>query len=522
LAPALCFAFALLMLGAPRAGGRAGLPPIVFVSRQPIGHGLVPGLGPHQRAQSAGGRLLIRDADGAIRELAKGAFFDFADPAVSPDGKRLAFAATAHRDSGFRIWRLNLDGTGLAQVTRSRDTLLDSLGRVRKLTRYDDLDPIWISDHQLCFSSTRLPQRNLYDGAAAANLYVVNDDGGALARVTADRNGAEEPALDSKGRLVYARWWFNPWRAGSTGAQREPAVAMRADSVNLWQIVMLGADGVKLAAGPPSPGARGHVMGHEPCPMPDGKLAATYALNFGLSPAPGATGVHVFRRLDQIAERLAGPIQPERPGDPYSAARGLAAPVACAPAALDGSRLIVAYDPGGHGDYGLALMRPGKPPEMLLNLPATMELDPAPVVTRRLAAASLPRGVAPDDEAALLRGRGPTFTFESSDVFAGSGMANPSGSPVIRFYEERAGDDRGDSLLLIREVPIGADGRVRVTDLPAWTPMFEEIALPGGPALMGSHGPAHVAGFNFGPAGATVSCTGCHAGHSMMKPSKRR
>ncbi len=521
-APALSLAFALLilLLGAPHAGGRGAFPEIAFVSRNPLGAGQVPGLGTRQRSRAAGGRLLVREPNGSLRELAKDTFFDCADPAVSPDGHRLAFAATVHPDSGFRIWLIALDGGGLGAVTRSdRPAFLDSLGRTRGLTRYDDLDPCWVSDSVLCFSSTRLPLGNLYDGAAAANIYCVRADGTDLRRITADRNGAEEPAIDSKGRLLYARWWFNPWRPGANGVTRSATGTVRPDSVNLWQIVTLDIGGVSLAAGPPSAGSRGHVMGREPCPLPDGRLAATYALNLGLSPGPGTPGVHLFSRLDRDAERIAGPVQPERPGDPYSAARGLAAPAACGPAALDRERLILAYDPGGRGDYGLAVVRPGRSPEMLIDLPGTLELDPAPVLARRVTPGTLPRGIRPEEEAALLCGNGPTFTFESDGVFAGSGLV--AAHAVIRFYEERPVAGGGDSAVLIREAPLGPGGAVRVTGLPAWTPMFEQIAVPGGPALMGSHGPAHVAGFNFGPAGAVVRCSGCHPGHSMARPAKR-
>jgi hypothetical protein len=51
------------------------------------------------RESATGGRLLVREPDGTIRALIPdGALFDCADPAVSFDGMRVAFAGTVHPD----------------------------------------------------------------------------------------------------------------------------------------------------------------------------------------------------------------------------------------------------------------------------------------------------------------------------------------------------------------------------------------------------------------------------------------
>src|ERR1051326_8031632 len=69
-------------------------------------------------------------------------------------------------------------------------------------------------------------------------------------------------------RLVFARWWFNPWVSARThGLTRDPAAALTPDSVNVWQVVSaaLVRDphlapalvGVRLAAGGVVPRRRG-------------------------------------------------------------------------------------------------------------------------------------------------------------------------------------------------------------------------------------------------------------------------
>src|SRR5262245_946404 len=232
-------ALALLLLA---AGGVAAatsptprLPAIVFVSRNPIPgmSGAVPGLGPHQRAAITGGRLLVRETDGSLRELLPaGRFFDVSDPSVSPDGRTIAFAGVEHRDDPWRIWEVGLDGSGLEQVTPEA---------AAAGTRADDLDPAWIDATTLVFASTRYPERAQYADVPVTNLFEIRtpDDprpGRAPVRITSERNGAEEPVMDWRtGRIVFARWWFNRWRAGAGGLTDDEARAIPRDTINLWQ-----------------------------------------------------------------------------------------------------------------------------------------------------------------------------------------------------------------------------------------------------------------------------------------------
>ena len=198
----------------PRRRAQLGkLPPLVFVSRQPIPGEptAIPGFGPHHRDRAPGGRLWVRESDGSQRELLpSGTFFDVADPAVAWDGERIAFAGTVSPDSAWRIWLVHRNGGGLMPVTRTdRAALVDRFDRA-EFARYDDLDPCWLPDGRLVFASTRFPQRAQQGGVLATNLFVVHADGSGLHRITSERNGGEEPSIDPlHGRIVYGRWLFN-------------------------------------------------------------------------------------------------------------------------------------------------------------------------------------------------------------------------------------------------------------------------------------------------------------------------
>jgi hypothetical protein len=355
-------------------------------------------------------------------------------------------------------------------------------------------------------------------------------------RITSERNGAEEPAMDwTRGRIVFSRWWFNRYRAArdSSGITFDPALAIPRDTVNLWQTMEMSPDArvPRLAAGDLR--TRRGTMGYQPAVLADGSIVSVYAANLGLSPRPGGTGLHVLNGIGR-ARRLAGAIVSGRAGDAYTGTQGLAPPSACSPAGLPDGRVLFSYDPGARGDFGLYVMRAdGTRLARVLDLPGTLELDAAPVVRRRPPPRARP--LAGDELEEPPPTRGPdgltrlesssTFRYHDLDVFADA----PPGSPArgaaprtqgarIRFFGTvtqpwRAG---GDSALLVREVPIGRNGEVNVRGLPADTPMFEQLVDRDGRVLMTAHGPAHVAGSNAGTAGTTARCVGCHLGHSTL------
>ncbi len=551
--------------------GARDLPPIIFVSRGPVPGvpGAIPGLGPHHRAVVTGGRLMVRERDGRVRELLpRGMCFDVSDPAVSPAGSRIAFAGVAGSDSTWRIWVVGIDGGDLRQITFTYGDA-DDPPRIQGagtqavlFPRFDDLDPCWIDDSTLVFASTRYPQRAQYADVRVTNLFKIclsRAPGRSCPprRITAERNGAEEPAMDwTTGRLLFSRWWFNRHRAADTasGLTADPAAAIARDTVNLWQTMEMSPSvpRPRLAAGDLL--TRRGTMGYQPSVLADGSIVAVYAANLGLSPRPGGTGIHVLPRPFAPARRLAGAIVSGHAGDAYGGTQGLAPPSACSPAGLPDGRVLFSYSPGARGDFGIYVMNAdGSRIRRVLDLPGTLELDGAPIVRRptppreaplaaeeyedpeefvRQAAAgpvllpgpNVPATSPPADPAGN-SGQGATFRFHDLDVFADG----PPGSPArgaaprtpgarIRFFAMLARPERegGDTAILVREAPVGPNGEVNERGLPADLSMFEQLVGPDGRTLMTAHGPAHVAGSNAGAAGYASRCVGCHLGHSTL------
>ena len=356
------------------------------------------------------------------------------------------------------------------------------------------------------------------------------------------------------GRLIFARWWFNRYRAADTpaGITTEPGAAIARDTVNLWQPmeISLSTPRPRLAAGDLR--TRSGTMGYQPTVLADGAIAAVYAANLGLSPRPGGTGIHALPRSFAPARRLAGAIVSGQAGDAYGGTEGLAPSSACSPAALPDGRVVFSYSPGARGDFGLFVMNAdGSRIRRVLDLPGTLELDASPIVPRRTQPREVPLAAAErEDPDAFVRGappggllRGPsgrpappadpagspgaqaTFRFDDLDVFADGPTGSPArgaaprtGGARIRFFATlaRPGRDGGDTAILVREAPVGPNGEVNERGLPADMPMFEQLVGPDGRVLMTAHGPAHVAGFNAGAAGFATRCVGCHLGHSTL------
>ena len=68
-----------------------------------------------------------------------------------------SFAATVSPDSAWRIYWVQANGNGLRPVTHTDRALnLEPLGPgAERFLRYDDIDPCWLPNGNICFASTR-------------------------------------------------------------------------------------------------------------------------------------------------------------------------------------------------------------------------------------------------------------------------------------------------------------------------------------------------------------------------------
>jgi hypothetical protein len=120
---------------------------------------------------------------------------DIRRPAVSWDGKKIAFAARTSESTPFSIYTMNVDGSGCAKHEKiSAHTATD------KGILLHDFDPAWAPDGRLVFASTRAATRT-WDLHPNANLYVFEDD---KIRQLTFMNGQElAPDFKQNGQLMF-------------------------------------------------------------------------------------------------------------------------------------------------------------------------------------------------------------------------------------------------------------------------------------------------------------------------------
>jgi len=151
-----------------------------------------------------GGRLLVLDGlspGGRLRQLAPETPGSFWRPDLSFDATRVLFCFKPHDEKSFHLYEMNLDGSGLRQLTDSE---------------YDDIDPIYLPDGHILFTTTR---GNSYVRCGPFIYSYI------LARCDADGsnvylisyNGEPDfvPALLNDGRVIYSRWEYTDkplWR----------------------------------------------------------------------------------------------------------------------------------------------------------------------------------------------------------------------------------------------------------------------------------------------------------------------
>ncbi|HUK63415.1 MAG TPA: hypothetical protein VLV15_08780, partial [Dongiaceae bacterium] len=292
--------------------------------------------------------------------------------------------------------------------------------------------------------------------------------------------------------------------------------ALPADSVDLWQAITIfpSGDGARLAGG--NPRVRLETMAYQPTVLRDGTLVGVRAEHPALTPDAGRLLLQDFPTGFAEARWLIG----DRDGGS-----------ACAPAEIPDGRILFSYDPEGRGDFGLYVIRPnGGDPRKVVDLPGTLELD-GQVLAAREAPPEIPSGFAdfpralPSRVVHELKDSVTTFRFDCLNVFANAPIDAPipDAPPAIqglriRFYATLARPEAptGDTLILLRETPVDASGAVHEHELPADTPMFEQLIDAHGHVLRSTMGPAHVPGFNAGRFGSGTKCVGCHIGHSAI------
>jgi len=155
-----------------------------------------------------GGKLVILEGlgpGGKVRKLMPqeplhGSFWR---PDVSYDAQKVLFCFKPHNEKAFHLYEINVDGTGLTQLTDGP---------------YDDFDPVYLADDEhIVFSTTRghtyvrcMPPTSAFVLARA------NRDGSDIYLISRNNEPDYLPSVMDDGRVIYTRWEYTDkplWRA---------------------------------------------------------------------------------------------------------------------------------------------------------------------------------------------------------------------------------------------------------------------------------------------------------------------
>ena len=173
-------------------------PPVVFIKRQAGGRR---GTNATMLARMTGAGSAIcvydpaRPQDGArtIVDDSHGFIFDMSP---SFDATKLLFAYkknVAEREDSFHVYEINVDGTGLRQLTTGR---------------YHDVSPVYLPDGRIVFNSTRVEAFSVCQNFLAAALYVIDGDGGNLRRLEYNTLCDTTPSVLDDGSILFTRWEY--------------------------------------------------------------------------------------------------------------------------------------------------------------------------------------------------------------------------------------------------------------------------------------------------------------------------
>jgi len=192
--------------------GELGFRDIVMVKRHPlnISHVYVY----HVEGFQKGGGLYVFSPDdkgGKMRCIVDSTDGMITTSDLSYDGKEIVFAwkkggeemcnPVAHiedidrsvSDNNYQIYRVNVDGTGLKQLTAGR---------------HNNLDPCWLPDGGVAFISDRKPAYAYCYVVTSPVVYRMDHDGQNQKRLSANYLMDFTPSVLNDGRIIYTRWEY--------------------------------------------------------------------------------------------------------------------------------------------------------------------------------------------------------------------------------------------------------------------------------------------------------------------------
>ncbi|MCP4309735.1 MAG: hypothetical protein GY790_00600 [Bacteroidetes bacterium] len=138
--------------------------------------------------------MILNTGSGETVELLTTSSGVIRDPEVSFDGKKIIFSYRKNIEDDYHIYEINADGSELKQLTFAMGV--------------SDIDPLYLPNNQIIFSSTREPKYCMCNRHIMANLYRMNPDGSNIVQLGKSTLFEGHPVLMEDGRILYDRWEY--------------------------------------------------------------------------------------------------------------------------------------------------------------------------------------------------------------------------------------------------------------------------------------------------------------------------
>lgn len=140
-----------------------------------------------------GAMKLIDFADnGKVKTLIDSPYGIIRDPEVSFDAKKIVFSMRRDISDDYHIYEINSDGTGLKQLTCAPGV--------------SDIDPFYLPDNSIAFSSSREPKYSMFNKHIMVNLFKMEGDGANIHQIGKSTLFEGHGSLMPDGRILYDRW----------------------------------------------------------------------------------------------------------------------------------------------------------------------------------------------------------------------------------------------------------------------------------------------------------------------------
>ncbi|NLF57951.1 MAG: hypothetical protein GX580_09955 [Candidatus Hydrogenedens sp.] len=150
----------------------------------------------HYEGFQAGGGLYVtspHDEAPALTELVLSPTGQILDCDLSYDGRTALFSWRQTGEEGYHLWTVNVDGTGLRQITEGP---------------WHDYNGCWLPDGGVAFLSTRTAQFAYCWHAPVGVVHRMDADGGNVRCLSANYLNDFTPYVLEDGRILFSRWEY--------------------------------------------------------------------------------------------------------------------------------------------------------------------------------------------------------------------------------------------------------------------------------------------------------------------------